>query len=150
MYLSLRGLELIKRFEGYRSKAYQDGAGIWTCGYGHTAGVTATTTCTQSTATAWLRADVAIAEREVSRLITDQHVNLQQCQFDALVSLVFNIGTGAFRQSRLRRLIIADPYGSEIGTEWRKWCHITVAGRKQVSDGLLLRRESEVSHYFDW
>ena len=149
MKLSTNGLELIKRFEGYRSKAYRDGANVWTCGYGHTAGVAADTTCTQAVAEQWLRADVATAEREVARLCAPQGtVILRQCQYDALVSIIFNIGTGAFRQSRLRRLILTDPDMAEIAAEWTKWCHITVGGRKQVSDGLLARRRAEAAHYF--
>ena len=42
MYISNKGTDLIRNFEGFRSHAYQDAVGVWTIGYGHTKGVTPT------------------------------------------------------------------------------------------------------------
>ena len=56
----------LKAFEGYRRKAYRCAAGVWTCGYGHTHGVTPRTTCTESLAEAWLRSDLSNASCHLS------------------------------------------------------------------------------------
>lgn len=89
------GLALIKQFEGCRLVAYQCSAGVWTIGYGHTAGVYKGMKITQAEAEAYLLQDVAKFEKYVNNLsyvpFTDQ---LNQNQFDALVSFAFNLGQG--------------------------------------------------------
>ena len=135
MNLSDRGLQLIKESEGLRLSAYRDCVGVWTIGYGHTAGVPAGMTCDEATAAAWLREDVAGAEAAVHRLAT---VPLRQGQFDALVSFTFNLGQGALASSTLlRKLNAGDCAGA--AAEFPKWCH---AGR-EVPPGLVTRRARE-------
>ena len=56
----------IKELEGYRQKAYRCPAGVWTCGYGHTRGVTEKTSCTQAQADSWLRQDLAPIEKKLN------------------------------------------------------------------------------------
>ncbi|MDE5938746.1 MAG: glycoside hydrolase family protein [Lachnospiraceae bacterium] len=90
--ISENGLALIRRFEGCRLTAYQDSAGVWTIGYGHTSGVSKGQTITQAQADACLRADCANAEKAVNRYMDTYHWN--QNQFDALVSFTFNCGAG--------------------------------------------------------
>ena len=102
MTTSPAGRVLIEGFEGCRLTAYQDQRGIWTCGYGHTAGVTSSTICTQEEADAWLQLDLHTAESAVNRLVK---VPLNQNQFDALVSLTYNIGQGNFAESTVLRLV---------------------------------------------
>ena len=84
-----RGLELIKRYETLRLEAYMPTADdVPTIGYGHTRGVRMSDTCTEEQAEAWLREDLADAERAVNAI----DVDLTQGMFDALVSLAFNVG----------------------------------------------------------
>ena len=93
------GLALIKQYEGCRLAAYRCAAGVWTIGYGHTAGVHSGMTITQAQADAYLRQDIAKFEGYVNYPayvpITEQ---LNQNQFDALVSFAFNLGAGNLRK----------------------------------------------------
>jgi lysozyme len=93
-----RGIALIKEFEGLRLTACRCAADVWTIGYGHTAGVKKGDTITAVEADALLINDIAVSEPAVSRAVT---APLNQSRFDALVSLVFNIGQGNFRRSTL-------------------------------------------------
>lgn len=85
------GIALIKKFEGCKLTAYQDSAGVWTIGYGHTSGVKSGQTITQSQADAYLKSDLASAEENVNSF--NSTYNWNQNQFDALVSFAFNIGS---------------------------------------------------------
>src|SRR5665213_2891847 len=97
MNLGMRGEALIKSFESYRGNAYQDQGGIWTCGWGHTGqDVGPTTTCTLDQAQQWFVHDTTSACLTVSRSVD---VAVTQNQFDAMVSLCFNIGGGSFGNS---------------------------------------------------
>ena len=93
------GLALIKQYEGCRLAAYRCAAGVWTIGYGHTAGVHSGMTITQAQADAYLQQDIAKFEGYVNNPayvpITEL---LNQNQFDALVSVAFNLGAGNLRK----------------------------------------------------
>ena len=93
------GLDLIKQYEGCRLAAYRCAAGVWTIGYGHTAGVHSGMTITQAQADAYLQQDIAKFEGYVNNPayvpITEQ---LNQNQFDALTSFAFNLGAGNLRK----------------------------------------------------
>lgn len=141
MKTSPKGIALIEQFEGLRMAAYQDGAGVWTLGYGHTGRsgpgdcVKEGDTCTSAEADAWLDVDVAEAERAVNVLV---RVPLSQNQFDALVSFTCNLGWASLEGSTLLRLLNAG--ATQIAAaEFPKWDH--VAGK--VSEGLLERRMEE-------
>ena len=94
MKISEKGLQLIKEFEGYEGKAYLCPAGVWTIGYGHTQGVEENDMCSVEEASEFLKKDVEKAERAVNELVKHE---LNQNQFDALVSFVFNLGRDRFR-----------------------------------------------------
>lgn len=91
MKLGARGEALIKSFEKLQLTSYDDGTGVWTIGWGHTAGVHPGVTITVETAQRYFDADVAAAVRAVNAI----GVPLTQSQFDALVSIVFNCGAEA-------------------------------------------------------
>ena len=91
MKISANGLELIKRYEGLRLKAYKDPAGVLTIGYGHTSGVKSGDVITEEKATEYLQMDVVKAEAQV--LFYNDRYNFNQNEFDALVSFAFNIGS---------------------------------------------------------
>ena len=100
MYISEKGIALIKRWEGLKLEAYDDGGGVFTIGYGHTDGVSPGDKITQDEAEALLRNDLGWAVDAVNRMVG---VKLEQHQFDALVSWVFNVGSSAARKSTLVR-----------------------------------------------
>lgn len=140
METSDKGLALIMKHEGFQSKAYRCPAGVWTIGYGHTRNVREGQTCTEAHARKWLTEDVASAEREVSF----QTSGLKQCQFDALVSFVFNMGAGNFRTSTLLKKVKVNPDNPTIREEFEKWIY----GGGRVLPGLVARREDEADMYF--
>ncbi|WP_337013686.1 lysozyme [Pantoea sp. AS142] len=135
MKISEHGLNLIKSFEGLRLQAYQCSAGVWTIGYGHTAGVLPGDITDEVQADIFLRNDIAASESTVMRLVA---VALNQHQFDALVSFVFNLGSGNFAASTLLKKLNAGDYAG-AAEEFSRWIH---AGGKPLS-GLVRRREAE-------
>ena len=93
------GLDLIKQYEGCRLAAYRCAAGVWTIGYGHTAGVHSGMTITQAQADAYLQQDIAKFEGYVNNpAYVPITAKLNQNQFDALVSFAFNLGAGNLRK----------------------------------------------------
>lgn len=93
MKTSYNGLQLIKNFEGCRLTAYKCPAGVWTIGYGHTAGVKQGMTITQEQADNYLKSDLVIYENHVNNL----NRSFNQNEFDALVSFTYNCGAGSLQ-----------------------------------------------------
>lgn len=142
MRLSDKGINLIKQFEGLRLETYLCSAGIPTIGYGHTRGVKLGQKITEEQAAQYLREDVHEAELAVQREV---YFGIAPHQFDALVSLVFNIGIGAFRKSTLlKKLNASDIIGA--ANEFNKWVY---AGGKK-SKGLAKRRDAERKLFLGW
>lgn len=134
------GVDLISGFEDTRFKAYDDGVGVWTIGTGTTvypngAKVKQGDTCTPEQAKAYFKHDLAKFEKTVNESVT---VPLTQNQFDALVSLTYNIGSGAFNNSTLLKKLNKGDYqgAADQFLAWKK------AGGK-VLPGLVRRREAE-------
>lgn len=140
MKTSIVGRNLIKIFEGYRDTAYLDPVGIWTIGYGHTQGVHEGDTVTEEQADVFLQQDLKAAEDTVNAT----ELELNQLQFDALVSLVYNIGSGNFNSSTLlKQLRQSTKPGATIEKWWKVWNR---AGGK-VLPGLNRRRDAEYILY---
>jgi len=139
------GLAEIKRREGLRLKAYQDDAGVWTIGYGHTGDVWKSDVIDEAKAESYLREDVRWAESTISASV---QVPLNDQQFDALVSWSFNIGVGQTIDSTLVRRLNAGEYGA-VPSELMRWVKITspVSGKKLFSQGLANRRQSESAQW---
>ena len=138
MNISDSGLDFIMAHEGIRLSAYPDpatGGEPWTIGVGHTGGVQPGDTCTQEQAREWLREDAQTAVRCVNQSVGR---DLTQNQFDALVSLVFNIGCGNFGKSTLLKCLNAGN-DNAAAQEFLKWDR---AGGKEMA-GLLKRRQDE-------
>ena len=139
---------LIEGSEGCDLTAYPCPSGIPTIGYGHTSGVRLGMTCTPAQALAWLSEDVRYAEGLVHSHVTSP---LDQNQFDALVSILFNVGPGAKgvkdgiiflatgQSSTLLRKLNAGDYAG-AAEEFPKWCH--GAGGTLLT-GLVTRRARE-------
>ena len=93
MHISEKGLRLIKNFEGCRLTAYKCSAGVWTIGWGHTAGVKQGMTITQKQADDMLKTDLVVYENHVKSLKRE----FNQYEFDALVSFCYNCGIGSLK-----------------------------------------------------
>jgi lysozyme len=143
MRISTPGLELIKDHEKFKAQAYVAPEGQLTIGYGHVIlpheEHLKTATLTEDDALEILRGDTAIAEDAVTRAVK---VELNQNQFDALVSFTFNTGGGALRNSTLVRLLNAGDYNGAAG-QFDKWVYATVNGSKVKLGGLVRRRADE-------
>ena len=142
MKVSNELIEKIKQFEGYRSKAYRCSAGVLTCGYGHTKGVTSRTTCNKTKALAWLKSDLAPIESFLSAV---PEVTKTQGRFDACADFCFNLGTSAFRGSTLFKLIQKKASVAAIQAEFLKWIY---AGGKPL-EGLKNRRRWEAQRWVE-
>ena len=140
MVVSLFGIDLICGFEGLRLKAYDDGVGVWTIGFGTTIypngiRVKKGDTCTEAQAKAYMAHDLKKFESAVNNAVT---VPINQNQFDALVSLAYNIGIGAFSKSTLvKKLNAGDIRGA--AEQFDVWVN---AGGKRMQ-GLVNRRAKE-------
>ncbi|MBE6304287.1 MAG: lysozyme [Bacteroidales bacterium] len=146
MVISDRGLRMIVAFEGLELNAYKCPSGVWTIGVGHTGEVDGVPIgrgmmITQAEAMALLREDVKRFERYVNRQPFAKV--LTQGMFDALVSFIFNVGTGAFQTSTMRRKLCLDAPAEEVAKEFGKWVYGTVDGKKERLPGLMKRREKE-------
>lgn len=129
-------IEFIKKFEGMSLKAYRDSGGIWTIGYGHTSRVKHEDVITQEQADAFLKQDLFQASRAIVRL-TDMYLN--DYQYTALLSLVFNIGITAYQRSTLRQVINRKELAKVPG-EFKKWSKDHMG---HTLKGLLSRRKAE-------
>jgi lysozyme len=135
-HISQRGLALLKQFEGLKLTAYRDIGGKLTIGYGHLIRPGETyQTITQAQADKLLRQDVKLAEAIVKRQVK---VPLNQNQYDALVSFIYNIGEGHFRRSTLLKELNQRDYAS-AAEELLRWKHV----KGVESRGLLRRRQTE-------
>lgn len=144
MNLSEDGFRLIRSFEGYHKRledgrciAYRCPAGVWTIGYGCTEGVKEGMIWTAEQAENGLRREIAKHEAAVNRLVT---VEINQNQFDALVSLSYNIGSGALSKSSVLKKTNAGNFtaAAQAFAAWNK-------GGGKVLPGLVSRRAREAA-----
>lgn len=138
------GIDLIKQFEGFSPRVYLCPAGKPTIGYGHVVrkdeDIEGPITIEQGEEL--LRKDLEWAEDAVHRLVT--YPDLNQHQFDALVSFTFNVGAGALRISTLRRLLNSKQV---IGAsnEFKKWNKARMGRHLLSLPGLTRRRAAEAA-----
>lgn len=132
------GINLIKSFEGLSLKAYLCPAGVLTIGYGHTgSNVMPGQIISEEQAENLLRIDLNRFEVGVANSVS---ASITQNQFDALVSLSFNIGLGAFKNSTLLKLL-NDNRPNEAASQFLRWNK----GGGKVLPGLTRRREAEMN-----
>lgn len=142
MTTSSAGRAFLTDQEGLRLKAYRDSVGVWTIGVGHTSSagaprVTSGMTITRQQADEILSRDLKVFEKVVNDAVK---VPLTQNQFDALVSLAFNIGGGAFSRSTLVKKLNRSDYlgAADAFLSWNK------GGKPlRVIPGLTARRKRE-------
>ncbi len=141
MTTSQQGIDFIKRHEGLRLKAYQDSAGVWTIGYGHTLTAKQGMTITEAEAEKLLKQDLKTVEDEINRHL----LPLKQHQFDSLTSFVFNVGVGAFRKSTLLKRLKMDVNHPDIANQFNRWIY----GGGKILKGLVKRRKEEANLYIN-
>jgi lysozyme len=141
------GVELIKTFEGFKSAPYKCPAGIPTIGYGATfypngKKVTMTDKALTETESVELLKHMLVSfEKYVDSYCRD---DINQNQFDALVSFAYNLGPANLKSSTLLKKVNANPADESIKLEFMKWVK---AGGKTLK-GLVARREAESKLYF--
>ena len=134
-------LEKLKVFEGFRSEAYLDAAGVPTVGYGHTKNVKLGDKITEYCAKEYLLQDLYETEQAVNAL----NVAKTPGQFDALVSFAFNLGIGRLTSSTLLKVIREGGSKQKITREFKRWIY---AGGRPLK-GLIRRREWEAKRFFE-
>lgn len=137
--ISQQGIALLKEREGLRLRAYDDGYGTRTIGYGHTYGVRQGEHITEQEADTLLAQDVDATILDIRKCVT---VPLAQYEFDALVSFVFNVGGMKLRASNVLKHLNAQMYDWVPG-DLLGWRFVN----KVESKGLLKRRQSEAAQF---
>ena len=141
MSISPSGIDLIRNFESLRLNAYDDGVGVWTIGYGTTKylngiRVKKGDTCTLEQAKSYMQHDLKKFEQTVNSAV---NVPINQNQFDALVSLAYNIGPTAFKESTLVKRLNEKNYKA-AADQFGLW----VNARGKRLQGLVNRRKIEM------
>ena len=138
--ISPHGLAKLKQWEGLKTKAYKDSGGVWTIGYGHTATAgepkpRAGMVITAAEAENILLKDLTQYEAAVESLVK---VELNDNQFAALVSFVYNIPLAKFKKSTLLKKLNAGNYDA-VPNELMKWINVD----HKKNQGLVNRRRAE-------
>jgi lysozyme len=144
---SQKAVDLIKQFEGFRANAYLCPANVPTIGYGSTSWgngqkVKMGEIVSMTTAEKLLMVDLEKRSKALEGLKVNQN------QFDALISFVYNLGVGAFKGSTLFRKVQQNPEDVTIRHEFMKWNKARVGGKLVELKGLTRRRDAEANLYY--
>ena len=139
MNISKEGLSLIKKFVGCELEAYLCPAGVWTIGYGHTKDVKEGDKINKEEADYLLQEEMIEYESYINDFV---EVPLNQNQFDALCSWVYNLGPTNLKNSTMLRVLNEEKY-ADVPQEIKRW---NKAGG-EVLDGLIKRREAEAKMF---
>lgn len=155
MQVSKDGIKFICLEEGFRDKPYNDIAGHATIGFGR---LLHHGPCTQDDYMQYQDGVTKEEEMDLMKVTLDRfttavlanvEISLKQHELDGLVSLVYNIGTGAFTSSTVLRMINERKGYPEVGTAWRMWTKAVnpKTGKKEDAPGLVSRRDREFIIY---
>ena len=133
-------IQAIKRFESCALTAYQDTAGVWTIGYGHTAGVKKGDRITQYQAEQFLKEDLAKFEPIANKV---KRIGGSQGKFDAVLDFIYNCGPANFEKSTLKQYIESGRKTWEVQEQFLRWVN---AGGKKLG-GLVSRRIWEANRF---
>jgi lysozyme len=144
---SQKAVDLIKQFEGFRANAYLCPANVPTIGYGAVTWgngqrVKLGEVVSMTTAEKLLMVDLEKRSKALEGLKVNQN------QFDALISFVYNLGIGAFKGSTLFRKVQQNPDDNTIRQEFMKWNKARVGGKLMELKGLTRRRDAEANLYY--
>jgi len=148
MKISKQGLELIKGFEKFMAEPYIDAVVVPTIGYGSTYYLDGTKVTMQDLPITKEQATIlfeAIFDKDFAKFIPQ---NVNQNQFDAMASLIYNIGAGAFFKSTLLKKAKINPNDASIEQEFMKWNKGRILGQLVELKGLTIRRVKESELYF--
>jgi len=137
-------LSLIQEFEGFKERPYLCPAGKWTIGYGHLLTeeekkLWENKHVTPEEALSLLKQDVYRVECSLKRLVK---VLLSTLQYNALLSFVFNVGSGSFQRSQLRQYVNREEH-EQVPSEFMRWVWVNF----KKSRGLVRRRQAEAVLY---
>lgn len=144
METSSKGIALIKEFESFRKTPYLCAAGVPTIGWGTTrypdkkAVTLADKDITEAVGDMYLHHDLTAFENAINKALT---IPIQQCQFDACISLCYNIGQGNFASSTLVKMLNAGTAPDLIAPQFLRW---DKAKGKSLA-GLTRRRKAEMN-----
>lgn len=145
MKISSNGIDFIKQREGIRLDAYKCTAGVWTIGYGHTKGVKKGDKITEKQAEEFLESDLlAICEKPLSSFLEKNRIELNQNQYDAICSFIFNVGFNNFLSSSIARGLINREQKQSIANYFSKWVKVKKCGIYVIDKGLQNRRKLEI------
>ena len=142
MILSHKGFDFIAAHEGCKLHAYQDQAGIWTIGFGCTYHVRPGEVWTYQQALAALSWAISKVDSDVNRLVK----SATQDQYDAMISLTYNIGVGAFHRSSVLRAHLAGQFDAAADA-FLLWDKVRIDDHLTFDQGLLNRRRAERDLY---
>ena len=138
-------IDLIKKFEGFRANSYLDAVGVPTIGYGST----------MWTDGRKVRLGQTVTLQDAEKLLAYYLSNVilfvpevTQNKFDAMCSLIYNIGLPNFRKSTLLKKVKENPDDLSIRDEFMKWTMARKNGQLVSLPGLVRRRKAEADLYF--
>lgn len=159
MKTSKKGLDIIKKYEGFRNAPYLCAAGVPTIGFGSTYYEDGRRVKLTDEPILRARAEELLKnvlngfEEDVNYLVTSR---INQNQFDALVSFTYNLGSDidddvipeGLGDSTLLKKVNKNPNDETIANEFKKWNKATINGKRQILKGLVKRRNEEAFLYF--
>lgn len=151
MRLHRLGINIVMHFESFRSRPYLCPANKPTIGYGsrrYKNGRKVTLSDPQITQEAAYDLLVFFMDKCGEDIKKCLKVDLNDYQFSALVSFVYNIGITQFKTSSVLKLVNENPNNPAIRERFMRWNKITIDGKKVVSNGLINRRKAEADLYF--
>ena len=139
-------IALLKSKEGFRATAYWDYS-QYSIGYGSACtkdeypnGIT------EAQADILLREMLQDFEEKLDKFLQENYITLRDNQYDALISLTYNIGSGSMKESALATLLKNGTYSNnELASAIGIWCHVKSNGVTSIHDGLVARRISEIN-----
>ncbi len=139
-------IALFKSKEGFRATAYWDYS-QYSIGYGSACtkdeypnGIT------EAQADILLREMLQGFEKKLDKFLQENYITLRDNQYDALISLTYNIGSGWMKESALATLLKNGTYSNnELASAIGIWCHVKSNGVTSIHDGLVARRISEIN-----
>jgi len=147
MVVSKNCINLIKMFEGYKAKAYLCPANVPTIGWGSTMYTDGRKVKLSDTINEE-QAEILLMWELKNKSNALYGLNLNQNQFDSLLSFIYNLGIGAFANSTLRKKILTNPNDPAIKFEFMRWNKARVNGELIELKGLTRRRTAEAEMYF--
>ena len=139
-------IDFIKQKEGFQEKAAWDYA-QYSIGYGSACGKDEYPNgITEAQADILLREMLQGFEEKLDKFLQENYITLRDNQYDALISLTYNIGSGWMKESALATLLKNGTYSNnELASAIGIWCHVKSNGVTSIHDGLVARRISEIN-----